>query len=369
MRCTALRALMQLPATLIMLSLFAGQAPCQQPKSAPKTPPAKAAQAQAAPSPTPAFHQIAKYNIGGEGGWDYLAADSISRRLYIARSNRVIVFDLDKGTVAGEIPNTNGVHGVAVANDLGRGFASCGQDGKVLIFDLKTLKPIGEVKVGTGPDAIIYDLSISRVFAFNGGSSDATAIDAAKGTVAGSISLGGRPEFAASDGRGTVYVNIEDKNEVVAFDAKKLAVKARWPVAPGAEPSGLAMDREHRRLFIGCGNKKMIVMDPDTGRVIAALPIGDGVDANGYDPATELAFSSNGDGTLTVVHEDSPDKFTVVDNVKTEQGARTMAIDYKKHTVILVTADFTPPPAATAERPHPRPGVAPDSFRVLVYGK
>jgi DNA-binding beta-propeller fold protein YncE len=312
---------------------------------------------------------IAKYNVGGDGSWDYLAADSIARRLYIARSNRVIVFDLDKGTVAGEIPNTNGVHGVAVANDLNRGFASCGQDGKVLIFDLKTLKPIAEVKAGTGPDAIIYDLSTSRVFAFNGGSLDATAIDAAKGVAAGNVPLGGRPEFAASDGRGTVYVNIENKNEVVTFDSKKLTVKARWPVAPGEEPSGLAMDREHRRLFIGCGNKKMIVMDADNGRVIAALPIGDEVDANGYDPATELAFSSNGDGTLTVVHEDSPDKFTVAETVKTERGARTMTIDFKKHTIILVTADFTPAAQETAERPHPRPGIVPNTFRILVFGK
>jgi outer membrane protein assembly factor BamB len=239
----------------------------------------------------------------------------------------------------------------------------------VLIFDLKTLKPIGEIKAGANPDAIIYDLSTSRIFAFNGGSSDVTAIDAAKGTVAGTVALGGKPEFAASDGRGAVYVNIEDKNEVVAFDSKKLSVKARWPVAPGDEPSGMAMDREHRRLFIGCGNKKMIVMDADSGKVISALPIGDGVDANGYDPATELAFSSNGDGTLTVVHEDSPDKFTVVENVQTERGARTMAIDTKKHTVILVTADLMPTPAATPDQPHPRPGIAPDSFRVLVFGK
>jgi hypothetical protein len=280
-----------------------------------------------------------------------------------------MVFDLDKGALAGEIPDTNGVHGVAIANDLGRGFASCGQDAKVLIFDLKTLKPIAEVKAGTSPDAIIYDLSTSRVFAFNGGSSDVTAIDAAKGTVAGTVALAGKPEFAASDGRGTVYVNIENKNEVVAFDSRRLSVKARWPLAPGEEPSGMAMDREHRRLFIGCGNKKMIVMDADSGKVIAALPIGDGVDANGYDSATELAFSSNDDGTLTVVHEDSPDKFSVIENVQTERGARTMAIDNKKHTVIVVTADLTPPSASTPDRPHPRPGIAPDSFRVLVYGK
>jgi len=321
------------------------------------------------PAPPQGFHLIAKYNLGGEGGWDYLSADSIGRRLYIARSNRVTVFDLDKGTVAGELPNTNGIHGVAIANDLGRGFASCGQDAKVVVFDLKTLKPTGEVKAGTNPDSIIYDLSTSRVFAFNGGSSDVTAIDAAKGTVVGTVPLGGKPEFAASDGRGTVYVNIENKNEVLAFDSKKLTVKSRWPVSPGEEPSGLAMDREHRRLFIGCGNKKMIVMNADNGQVIAALPIGEGVDANGYDSAGELAFSSNGEGTLTVVHEDSPDKFSVVETVKTERGARTMAIDSKKHTVILVTADFTAPPPATPDRPHPRPGVAPGSFRVLIFGK
>src|SRR5215471_818255 len=326
-------------------------------------------QPQAVQTPAQGFHLIAKYTIGGDGGWDYLSADSIARRLYIARSNRVTVFDLDKGVVAGELPNTNGVHGVAVANDLGRGFASCGQDAKVVVFDLKTLKPTGEVKAGTNPDSIIYDLSTSRVFAFNGGSSDVTAIDAAKGTVVGTVPLGGKPEFAASDGRGTVYVNIENKNEVVAFDSKKLTVKSRWPVSPGEDPSGLAMDREHRRLFIGCGNKKMIVMNADSGQVITSLPIGEGVDANVYDSASELAFSSNGDGTLTVVHEDSPDKFNVVETVKTERGARTMTIDSKKHTVILVTADLTAPAPATPDRPHPRPGIAPGSFRVLVFGR
>ena len=343
-------------ALLIGCALAAYDARSQQPQSG-------------QPAPLQGFHLIAKYSLGGEGGWDYLSADSIARRLYIARSNRVTVFDLDKGTVVGELPNTNGVHGIAVANDLGRGFASCGQDGKVVIFDLKTLKPLGEVKAGTNPDAVIYDLSTSRVFAFNGDSSDVTAIDAAKGTVVGTLALGGKPEFAASDGRGTVYVNIENKNEVVALDSKKLLVKARWPVGPGEEPSGLAMDREHRRLFIGCSNKKMIVMNADSGQVITSLPIGEGVDANGYDSASELAFSSNGDGTLTVVHEDSPDKFSVVETVKTERGARTMTIDSKKHTVILVTADFTAPPPATPGRPHPRPGVAPGSFRVLIFGK
>ena len=239
----------------------------------------------------------------------------------------------------------------------------------VTIFDLKTLKVLGQVKTGMNPDAIIYDPASRRVFAFNGRSADATAIDAASGTVAGTIALGGKPEFAAADGKGMVYVNIEDKNEVVAIDSKNLTAKAHWPLAPGEEPSGMAMDRKTRRLFIGCGNKKMIVMNADDGRVVADLPIGDGVDATAFDPDTKMAFSSNGEGTLTVVHEDSADKYSVVENAATQRGARTMALDPKTHTVYVATAQFGPPPAATPERPHPRPSIVPGSFVILVYGK
>jgi YVTN family beta-propeller protein len=280
-----------------------------------------------------------------------------------------MVVNIDNGSVVGEIPNTNGVHGIALATDVGKGFASDGRDGKVTIFDLNTLKATSEVKAGRNPDAIIYDDGTKRVFAFNGGSSDATVIDAATGEVAGTIPLEGKPEFGAADGKGTVFVNIENKNEVVAIDSKKLAVKSRWSVAPGEEPSGLAFDRDHRRLFIGCGNKKMVVMNADSGKVITALPIGDGVDACGFDPGTQLAFASNGDGTLTVVHEDSPDKFTVVENAKTQPRARTMAVDLKTHNVVVVTAEYGQAPAPTAAQPRPRPPMVPDSFTVLVYGR
>ena len=360
MRCKALAVALFLAAALaLMASSYQhiealGRSPVVNPAGSPE-----------------GFHQVAKYKLGGPGGWDYLTMDSATRRFYISRGNRVVVINIDDGSVVGEIPNTNGVHGIALATDVGKGFVSAGTDGKVVIFDLNTLKVTGEAKAGRNPDAIIYDDGTKRVFAFNGGSSDATAIDAATGEVAGTIPLEGKPEFGAADGKGTVFVNIENKNEVVVIDSKKLTVKARWPVAPGDEPSGLAFDRTHRRLFIGCGgNNKMVIMNADNGKVIVALPIGPGVDACGFDPATGLAFSSNGqDGTLTVVHEDSPDKFTVVENAKTEPRARTMAVDLKTHNVIVVTAQYGPTPAATAGQPRPRPQMVPDSFTVLVYGR
>ena len=328
-------------------------------------------QAQQATSTKPAtgYHLLKRIEVGGEGGWDYLTVDSAAHRLYVSHATRVVVIDLDKGSIVGEIPDTKGVHGIAIAPELGRGFTSNGMLANVTIFDLKTLKVLGQVKTGMNPDAIIYDPASRRVFAFNGRSADATAIDAATGTVAGTIALGGKPEFAAADGKGMVYVNIEDKNEVVAIDSKNLTAKAHWPLAPGEEPSGMAMDRKTRRLFIGCGNKKMIVMNADNGHIVADLPIGDGVDATAFDPDTKLAFSSNGEGTLTVVHEDSADKYSVVENAATQRGARTMALDPKTHTVYVATAQFGPPPAATPERPHPRPSIVPGSFVILVYGK
>jgi len=234
---------------------------------------------------------------------------------------------------------------------------------------LKTLKKLGEAKAGDNPDAIVYDPASKRVFTFNGRSKDATAINAADGSVAGTIPLDGRPEFAAADGAGHIYVNLEDKSELVALDSQKLAVLHRWPMAPCEEPTGLALDRKNRRLFAGCHNKLMTVINADTGKVVITLPIGAGVDANEYDPSTRLAFSSNGDGTLTVVHEDSPEKYSVVENVATQRGARTMALDPKTHNAYLVTAEFGPPPAPTAENPRPRAAMLPGSFVVLVYGK
>jgi DNA-binding beta-propeller fold protein YncE len=261
------------------------------------------------------------------------------------------------------------VHGIALAPEFGRGFTSNGREGTVSIFDLKTLQTLKKVEVGENPDAILYDPATKRVFTFNGRSQDATAVDAQKGTVLGKVKLGGKPEFAATDEKGGVFVNIEDKSELVALDPDKLAVKSRWPLAPCEEPSGLAIDRKNRRLFAGCDNKTMAIVDADNGKVITTLPIGGGVDATAYDDDAKLAFASCGEGVLTVVREDSPDKFAVAENAKTQERARTMALDSKTQNVYLVTAKFGTAPAPTADQPHPRPPVLPDSFVVLVMGR
>ena len=320
--------------------------------------------------PARSYHVVRRIAAGGEGGWDYLIADTASERLFVSHGTHVVIIDLVRDSVIGDIPNTPGVHGIAFAPALNRGFTSNGRDTSVTIFDLKTLAPIGTVKVtGRNPDAIVFDPFSGRVFTFNGGGANTTAIDAATGVVAGTIPLGGKPEFSVSDGKGTMYVNIEDKSEVVVFDPKGLTVKARWPLAPCEEPSGMAMDRAHGRLFVVCSNKLMAILDAATGRVITTLPIGDGVDATGYDPATGLAFASNGEGTLTIVHEDSPQKFSVIGTVPTQRGARTMALDAKTHRIYMSTALFGPPPAPTAERPNPRPPVIPGSFTVLVLDR
>jgi len=307
--------------------------------------------------------------LGGEGGWDALAMDSATHRLFVTHGTRVQVVDVKTDKVLGEIPDTPGVHGVALADELGRGFTSNGRDSSVTIFDLKSLAILGRLKLpARNPDAIEYDTATKRVFAFNGESSSATAIDAAAGTIAGSVALGGRPEFAVSDGAGKMYVNLEDSSAVVAFDARTLEVLHRWPLAPGEEPSGLAMDREHRRLFAGCSNQKLVVLDADGGRVVSVLPIGERVDGVAFDAKRQLVFSSNGDGTLTVIHEDAPDRYSVVQNVATHTGARTLALDRSTGRVYLPTAEFGPPPAPTADRPHPRPSVVPGTFAVLVAG-
>lgn len=315
------------------------------------------------------YHLIKQVKLGGEGGWDYVSLDSKGRRLYLSRSTHVMVVDADSGAVVGDIPDTAGVHGVALVSDLNKGFTSNGRDSSVTVFDLKTLKALKKIPVGKNPDAIIYDPASKRVFTFNGGSRDATAVDPETDEVTGTVALDGRPEFAVADEKGNIYVNLEDKSMVVEFDARKLAVESRWPLAPGEEPTGLALDVKHRRLFVGCANKLMVVINADTGKVVTSLPIGSGVDATAFDPETGLAFSSNGDGTLTIVHEDSPDKFSVVETVATKRGARTMALDTKTHNVFLVTADFGPPPAPTAERPRPRPSILPGTFTLLVVGK
>jgi DNA-binding beta-propeller fold protein YncE len=318
----------------------------------------------------PGYHVTTTYKVGGEGWWDYLTTDAAARRVYISRGTHVMVLDADSGKSVGDIADTQGVHGIALAPDLGLGFTSNGREGTVSIFDIKTLATNSKVKVGENPDAILYDPATKRVFTFNGRSQDSTAIDASSGKVLGTIKLGGKPEFSVSDLQGGIFVNIEDKSELVAIDPAKLEVKSKWPLAPCKEPSGLAMDRKNRRLFVGCDNKMMAVVDADSGKVIATPAIGEGVDATAFDDETGLAFASCGeDGVLTVVHEDSPDKFSVPENVKTEKGARTMALDAKTHKVFVVTAKFGPPPAATADNPHPRPSMVPDSFVVLVVSK
>jgi DNA-binding beta-propeller fold protein YncE len=299
--------------------------------------------AEYAVPPSPSGYRVVKtIPIGGAGRWDYAIVDSDARRVYVSHQTHVVVLDADTYAVVGDIPDTSGVHGIALARDLGRGFISSGKANTVTIFDLKTLKAIGTVKSrGINPDAIYYDSVTKRVFAFNGRSANAIAINAADGTVAGIIPVPGKPEFAAGDGQGRVFVNIEDKSLMLEIDAQKLSVVHRWPLAGCKEPSGLAIDRKNHRLFSVCGNKKMMVVDAETGKVVATPAIGDDPDAAGFDPDTQLAFSSNGEsGDLTVIHQDSADKYTVLENVPTKKYARTMAIDEKTHNIFLPIADF-----------------------------
>jgi DNA-binding beta-propeller fold protein YncE len=320
---------------------------------------------------TARYHQINKFVIGGEGGWDYLTFDSEGKRLFITRGNRVSVMD-EKGVVVAEIPSTPGVHGVALAQDLHKGFTSNGGENTVTVFDLKSLKEIQRISVGKRPDAIIYDPHSKRIFTFNAGSQDATAVDAVTGKVVGTITFNAKPEFAVADGKGKIFVNLENKSEIAAFDSTTLKPRGEWSLDPGEEPSGLAIDRDAHRLFSVCANQNMIVMDSQHGRFVQALPIGKGPDAAAFDPKEHLVFSSNGqDGTLTVIREESFDEFTVMENIKTEPGARTMALDPNTHKIYLVTAQIAPPaPGTPAPKPgeRRRPNFVPGSFMVLVFG-
>ncbi len=306
------------------------------------------------------YKVVKTWKLGGDGGWDYLTADSSGHRLFIARATHVMVVDTESGKQIGDIPDTAGVHGVALNYELGRGFTSNGREDTVSVFNLKTLAVEKKIKVGSGPDAILYDPFSKRVFTFNGKGTErtTTAIDASKGEVVGKMELEGKPEFAATDEKGTVFVNIEDKSEIVAFDPEKLAIKARWKLTDCEEPTGLSMDRKNRRLFVGCGgNKKMAVVDADSGKIVASLPIGEGCDATAFDADRGLAFAPAGDGTLTVVKEDDKNKFSVVQAVTTQKSARTMAVDPKTHQLFTVAANVGPRPERKIE---------PDSFVVLV---
>jgi DNA-binding beta-propeller fold protein YncE len=320
----------------------------------------------AEPDDSPSYHLAREVAVPGDEGWDYLAFDGAGHRLFVTHGTHVQVLSPDL-TLAGEIPDTPGVHGVALAPDLGRGYISAGRAGTVVVFDLKTLARIGEIKVtGENPDAILYEPSTHRVFTFNGRGRNATAIDAKTNKVVGTLALDAKPEFAVSDGAGHVFVNLEDRSSIARIDPKKLTVEAVWPLAGCEEPSGLAIDTAAHRLFAVCSNQVMAVVDAKQGRVITTLPIGARVDAAAFDPKTHLAFASCGDGTLTVVKEEAPGKFTVVQSAATRPGARTLALDANTHRVFLVTARLTPPPAPSPSQPRPRPGIEPGSFSVLV---
>ncbi len=296
------------------------------------------------------YHLAKTVKIGGEGGWDYLIVDEIARRIYVSHATKVHVLDADTLAIFGEIPNTEGVHGIAIASEFGKGYTSNGRTNNVTVFDLKMLKVLGQVAVGENPDSIRYDPFSKKVFTFNGRSHDSSVIDAATGKVVARIPLGGKVEFAQTDGKGRVYVNNEDKSEVDVIDSKTLKLIAQWPIAPGEAPTGLALDNKNHRLFSVTRNKFMIVLDADNGHILDSLPIGAGCDGAGFDPETLFAFASNGgDGTLTIVHEESPTVFKVLDTVETKRGARTMTVDLKTHAVFLPTADFGPTPQPTNE--------------------
>lgn len=322
--------------------------------------------ATASRADAPAGYYISQtFHPGGEGRWDYVTIDPAAKLIYVGRSTHTQIIREDTGEVAGDIKDTPGVHGVALAPELNRGFVSNGKGDSVTIFDLKTMQTVGTTPVGKNPDAILYDPTSKKLFTFNGKSDDATVLDpaAAPGATAlATIPLGGKPEFAQSDGAGHVYVNLEDKSSVVEIDAAALKVTNTWKIDGGEEPSGMAIDIPHHHLFLGCGgNNVMAVFDTQTGKTIGSVPIGKGVDACAFDPSTGEAFASCGDGTLTIAKETSPGKFEVTQTVKTKPGAKTMGFDPTTHTVYLPAVELLP--AAAGEK---RPAAKPGSFMILV---
>lgn len=311
-----------------------------------------------------------QYVLGGSGGWDYLTIDSAAKQLFISRADRVLVVGTADGGLIATIPDTEGVHGIALAPSIGKGFTSNGRADTVTVFDLKSLKTTGTIDVGGhNPDAILYDTASRQLFTFNGRSEDISVIDPVKGAVVAKIPAGGKPEFAATDGTGRIFFNIEDKSQLGVIDSSTNQSIATWPLTNCEEPTGLAIDVRHERLFSVCGNGVLAVTDAKSGKQIAEVPIGKGPDAAAFDAKRGLIFSSNGlDGTLTVIHEDDAEHFTVVATVVTQKSARTMALDAETHRVYLVAAQFGPAPAPTADQPHPRPSVLDGSFKVLVVG-
>ena len=319
------------------------------------------------------YHLLKKYDIGGGDSkteyWDYITFDDSGHRLYLSHNTEIKVFDPDKGQVVGTVADIKRGHGIALATELGRGFISSGGTAEVVAFDVNTLKVLARIKVGGNPDCIIYDPASRHIFVFNGDTKTASVIDPVNESVIGTVPMGGRPEFAVADGKGQIYDNIEDKNEVAVLDTRTLTIKNRWPIEPSGEATAIAMDTAHRRLFIGGRNKVFAIMNADTGKVVQTFPIGAGVDANVFEASTGLVFSAMRDGTLYIFHEDSPDKFSQVEIVKTELGARNIAIDPKTHRLFSDTVDFSPAPPASAAQPNPQPTPIPGTFHLLVYGR
>jgi DNA-binding beta-propeller fold protein YncE len=315
------------------------------------------------------YHIARDLKLGGDGRWDYVTVDTVNRRLFIARQTRVMVVDQESGKLLGEIPGLNGAHGVALAFQAGHGFATSGHDSTVTMFDLKTLRVLRRTKAADDADAVLYDPVSKNVFTFNGDAQSSSVIDPVSGKLIDSIPLGGKPEFGVTSGHGRLYVNLEDKAEIVEIDPTARQVSRRWSLAPCEEPTGLAIDRVHHLLFSGCHNRLMAISNAADGRMIAQVPIGSGVDAGAFDPSSQLAFASNGDGTLTVIREDDPTRFHVIATVITRPGARTMALDERTHRIYTVTSDFGPMPAPTATEPHPRPTLVPGTFSLLVIDR
>ncbi|HEU0173168.1 MAG TPA: YncE family protein [Blastocatellia bacterium] len=312
------------------------------------------------------YRIIHTYTLGGDGSWDYVIPDPPKHRLFIGRQNRVIVVDENDGKLLGEVTGINGAHGVALVDSAGHGFATSGNDSSVVMFDLKTFKALGRIPAAEDADAIIYDPASNLVFTFNGDAHSSTVIDPREGKLVTNIQLGGKPEYGVSAGDGKVYANITDNSEVVEIDTKKLSVTRRWSTAPGKQPVAIAIDLKHHRLFSGCRSRVMAVSDYQSGKVVATEPIGAGVDGAAFDPATGDVFASNADGTLTVIHQDDPDKYHIVENVQTAQGARNMGLDPTTHRLFVVSAKFGPPPAASTATNSRRPTVTPGSFMMMV---
>ncbi|MDX2067802.1 MAG: YncE family protein [Haliscomenobacter sp.] len=311
-------------------------------------------------TPVPPYKITNRIHLEGDGFWDYLTVDQLTQRLYVSHGTQVQVIDLKTDKVIGAIPNTKGVHGVAISTDFGKGYISCGGDTSIAVFDLKSLTITGKIKAtGANPDAILYDAFSKRVFVFNHSGKNATVIDAARNKVVGTILLDGTVEFAVTDGNGKVFVNIEDKSSIAVIDTKSLKVVKEWPVSPGEEPTGLAFDAKNYRLFSVCSNRKMVVLDSKTGKVVQTLPIGAGCDGVAFDVKMRRIYCSNGEGTMTVIEQKSPNEYQVVETVTTQQGARTITLDSKSHRLFLSTAEREAPVG------NARPSLKPGTFVVL----